>query len=149
MRHPAFVAAAAATAATATAGCGGNAKVQRSTTPAHIGTSNAGAPTTPTGATGAAPAGGASGRFTGADVPTRYGDIQVALTLQHGHITDVQWLKLPFDRPRSQFISQQAAPILRSEVLAAQSANINLLSGATYTSDAWATSVQAALSQVH
>jgi uncharacterized protein with FMN-binding domain len=150
MRRPLIAIAAAATATTATAGCGGNGKVQRSTTPAHISTSNAaGGTTPPTGATGAAPAGGASGRFTGADVPTQYGDIQIALTLQHGHITDVQWLKLPFDRPRSQFISQQAAPILRSEVLAAQSANINLLSGATYTSDAWATSVQAALSHVH
>jgi uncharacterized protein with FMN-binding domain len=149
MRHPAFAVIAAAAAATATAGCGGNGKVQRSTTPAQISTPSTGAATTATGATGGAPAGGASGRFTGADVPTRYGDIQVALTLQHGRITDVQWLKLPFDRPRSQFISQQAAPILRSEVLAAQSAQINLLSGATYTSDAWATSVQAALSQVH
>ena len=75
--------------------------------------------------------------------------MQVSITLRHGRIADVQWLKLPFDRSRSRYISQTAAPILRIEVLSAQSAHINLVSGATYTSDAWASSVQSALSQAH
>jgi uncharacterized protein with FMN-binding domain len=51
------------------------------------------------------------------------------------------------DRPRSQFINSQAVPLLRSEVLQAQSANINLISGATFTSQAFATSLQAAIEQ--
>ena len=132
--------------ATTLSACGST-KVQRSHTPVKLG---AGASST--GAAAGAPATGsarrtATGRFVGADESTRYGDIQVELSLDHGRIVDVQWLKLPFDRPRSQLISQQAAPILRSEVLSAQSAQINLLSGATFTSDAWAASVQSALSQ--
>lgn len=144
----------AALTAAALAGCG-SAKVQRSSTPVNGGTTGgAGGSTTPpttspSGGSGGPASGAASGRFTGADVQTQFGEVQVAVVVDHGRITDVQWLKLPFDRPRSQFISQQAAPILRSEVLSAQSARIDLLSGATFTSDAWASSVQAALSQVH
>jgi uncharacterized protein with FMN-binding domain len=126
----------------AIAGCGGHQKIQRSDRPATV------TGTTPTTAPARSPA-PASGSFTGADVPTRFGDVQVTLKLARGHITDVQWLKLPSDRPRSRFISQNASPILRSEVLSAQSARIDLVSGATYTSDAWATSVQSALTQAH
>jgi uncharacterized protein with FMN-binding domain len=87
----------------------------------------------------------ASGTFRGRDVDTKFGPVQVAITVRGGHIVDVQYLKLPFDRRRSAFISQQAAPILRQETLAAQSARIDVLSGATYTSDAWAASVAAAI----
>jgi uncharacterized protein with FMN-binding domain len=140
--------AAFATASTALAGCG-NSGIHRSNTPVPISTSGNSNGTPGTSNTTGSASRTASGSFTGADVPTRYGDVQVSITVVHGRITDVGWLKLPFDRPRSQSISQQASPILRSEVLAAQSAQIDLLSGATYTSDAWATSVQAALSQVH
>ncbi|HEU4978406.1 MAG TPA: FMN-binding protein [Solirubrobacteraceae bacterium] len=120
------------------AGCGGHARPKPSTTPAEIG----GAKVPPAPARKAA-----SGTFTGADVPTRFGDVQVQVVMRAGRITDVGAVRLPFDRPRSQFISQQAAPILRSEVLAAQSARIDLLTGATFTSDAWATSVQSALNR--
>jgi uncharacterized protein with FMN-binding domain len=82
----------------------------------------------------------------GALVSTRYGDIQVAVTLAQGKVTDVEPLTLPNDRPRSAEISQQAGPLLRAESLQAQSGNINILSGATYTSEAWAQSLSAALS---
>ncbi|MEA2157276.1 MAG: hypothetical protein QOE11_3416 [Solirubrobacteraceae bacterium] len=125
-------------ASIAITGCG-QAKVQRSDQPAAI---------TATTAAGSART-GATGTFPGTDVVTKFGDVQVSLTLSHGRIVDVQWLKLPLDRPRSQFISQQASPVLRTEVLAAQSAHINVLSGATYTSEAWANSVQSALNQAH
>ncbi|MCW2967601.1 MAG: FMN-binding protein [Solirubrobacteraceae bacterium] len=80
---------------------------------------------------------------------TKYGPVQVTVTLHKGRITDVQWLALPHDRQRSAYISKTAAPILRSEVLAAQSARIDLVSGATYTSDAWANSAQSALARGH
>jgi uncharacterized protein with FMN-binding domain len=125
-------------------GCGQH-KLQRSDQPAAI------TATTAAGSDGATrpTKAGATGTFSGTDIVTKFGDVQVSLTLSHGRIVDVQWLKLPLDRPRSQFISQHASPILRTEVLIAQSAHINVLSGATYTSEAWANSVQAALNQTH
>ena len=62
-----------------------------------------------------------------------------------GRITDVQALRLPFDRQRSNEISQFVEPILRSEALQAQSAQIDTVSGATYTSDAYDMSLQSAI----
>jgi uncharacterized protein with FMN-binding domain len=121
----------------ALAGCG-HKKVQRSDKPAAV------TATQTTGTSRSMP----DGTVTGQDILTKFGDVQVSLTLKGGRITDVQWVKLPLDRPRSRYISQTAAPILRSEVLSAQSGKINLVSGATYTSDAWANSVQSALSHV-
>ncbi len=67
--------------------------------------------------------------------------------MQNGKITDVQTLQLPGGQFRSQQISQYAAPQLRSEVLAAQSAQVNTISGATYTSMGYLQSVQSALDQ--
>jgi len=97
----------------------------------------------------AATSGFKDGVYTGQDVFTQFGDVQVKVTISGGRITDVQPLQLPFDRPRSAEISQSAAPQLHDEVLQAQSAQIDTLSGATYTSDAYAQSVQAALDQAH
>lgn len=85
---------------------------------------------------------------TGPAVSYFYGTAQVQVTLQNGHITDVTALQLP-NEGRSGRISQIVEPMLRSEVLSAQSAQINLISGATYTSDAYAQSLQAALDQAH
>ncbi len=86
--------------------------------------------------------------ITGAAISYFYGTAQVQVTLVNGKITDVTALQLPTDG-RSGRISQQVEPILRSEVVSAQSAQINLVSGATYTSDAYAQSLQAALDQAH
>ena len=104
------------------------------------------APATPP-STATPPAAGGTRTVTGADVPNQYGDVQVQLTLQGSRIVDVKALRMPFDRQRSYEISQQAAPLLAQEVIQAQSANIDLLSGATYTSESYAQSVQAALDQ--
>ena len=90
---------------------------------------------------------GASHTVTGPDVPNQFGDVQVQLTLQGTKVVSVKALQMPFDRQRSYEISQAAAPILAQEVVQAQSANIDLLSGATYTSESYAQSVQAALDQ--
>jgi uncharacterized protein with FMN-binding domain len=89
--------------------------------------------------------GAATRTVNGAVVGTRFGDIEVAVTLSKGRITDVQPVVLPTDRPRSAEISRQAAPLLRQESLQAQSGRIDILSGATYTSEAWAQSLSAAL----
>src|SRR6478735_5465476 len=69
-------------------------------------------------------------------VDTRYGPVQVELVVANGKISDVVALQLPTGR-RSGQISQAAAPILHDEALQAQSAKIDLVSGATYTSDAY------------
>jgi uncharacterized protein with FMN-binding domain len=105
-----------------------------------------GAPATAPPAT-AAPSAGGTRTVTGPDVPNQFGDVQVQLTLQGTRIVNVKAVQLPFDRQRSYEISQAAGPILAQEVIQAQNANIDLLSGATYTSESYAQSVQAALDQ--
>jgi uncharacterized protein with FMN-binding domain len=74
-----------------------------------------------------------------------YGDVQVRVTVRGSQIVDVQALQLPHDRSRSARISSGAGPILRREALQAQSAQIDLVSGATYTSESYAKSLQGAL----
>lgn len=85
-------------------------------------------------------------KVDGPVVDTRYGPIQVEIVLASGRIQDVVALQLPTGR-RSGQISNYSAPILRQEALSVQSASINTVSGATYTSDAYAQSLQAALDQ--
>lgn len=79
----------------------------------------------------------------------RYGDVQVAVVLNGNQIIDVQALRMPSDRARSQDISSQAAPLLHDEVIQAQSAQIDTIGGATYTSDSYARSLQSALDKAH
>jgi uncharacterized protein with FMN-binding domain len=90
-----------------------------------------------------------NGTFTGLDFPNRFGDVQVRVVISNGRITDVQAVQLPTDRAESAYISQQAGPWLRSEALQAQSANIDIISGATYTSQSYAQSLESALQQAH
>jgi len=78
-------------------------------------------------------------------VPTRYGNVQVEVDTSAGRITNIVALQLPSDRRRSAEISSYAEPILHDEVIQAQSARIDTVSGATYTSDAYAQSLQAVL----
>jgi len=89
------------------------------------------------------------GQYTGQVFQNQFGDTQVKVTISGGRITDVQALQLPYDRQRSAEISQYAAPQLHDEVLQAQSAQIDTLSGATYTTDSYAQSVQSALDKAH
>ncbi|ANP72386.1 FMN-binding protein [Cryobacterium arcticum] len=114
------------------------------TGPSSGGTSNGSAP-----AATAAPAAPAapSGTFTGSSTSTRFGSVQVQITVAGGAITDVAALKLTDADGRSVQISNRAAPVLRQEVLAAQSAQVSTVSGATYTSEAYLTSLQSALDQ--
>jgi uncharacterized protein with FMN-binding domain len=80
-------------------------------------------------------------------VTTLYGLVQVRASLLGRQIVDVQALQLPSDRARSVSISQYAGPRLRYEALQAQSANISLVSGASYTSEGYIRSLQGALNQ--
>ena len=85
-----------------------------------------------------------SGTVDGPTVGTRFGPVQVEVTIKNGKITDVTALQLP-SGGRSGQISRVVEPMLSSEVLSAQNANIDGVSGATYTSEAYARSLQAAL----
>ena len=89
-----------------------------------------------------------SGQLTGNAVDTPYGTVQVQITLQNGVITDAKALQLPSGGGHTGQISAYAGPQLRSEVLTAQSAQIDTISGATYTSEGYIQSVQSALDQV-
>ena len=94
------------------------------------------------------PAAIGSGTVEGATVQTRFGPVQVAVTIESGEITNVTALQLPADDRHSLSISQNVEPILREAALEAQSANIDIVSGATYTSVAYARSLQSALDQL-
>ena len=88
-----------------------------------------------------------SGTLTGSVVQIPFGNVQVQVTLSGGKITDVKTLQLP-SGGRSGQIAAYAAPQLRSEVLAAQNARVDTISGATYTSTGYLTSLQSALDQM-
>lgn len=87
------------------------------------------------------------GTVSGPVVSTRFGDVQVQVTITAGVVDEVAALQLPSGDGHSRQISNAAEPILREEALTAQSASIDLLSGATYTSRAYVKSLQAALDQ--
>lgn len=82
--------------------------------------------------------------LTGPTVGTRWGPVQVQVTVTSGTITDITALQLP-SGGRSGQISSFAAPVLRGQALQAQGSSIDGVSGATYTSTAYARSLQAAL----
>jgi uncharacterized protein with FMN-binding domain len=89
----------------------------------------------------------AQGTLTGTRIDTRYGPVQVRVTIKRGRLVDVQTLALPTGG-KSGSIADYSAPILRKEALAAQGAGIHAVSGATYTSEGYARSLQAALDQL-
>jgi len=97
--------------------------------------------------TSAAASSSTDGTYTGSTVSTRFGDVQVRVTISGGAITDVTPLHLTDHDGRSVMISNQAAPILRHEVLQAQTASVQMVGGATYTSAAYLQSLQSALDQ--
>jgi uncharacterized protein with FMN-binding domain len=94
-------------------------------------------------------AGGGTHSATGALERYGYGELAVRVTVSRNRITNVTVPALQTADPTSQQIADQAIPMLRSEVLAADGASINGVSGATFTSEAYATSVQAALDKLH
>jgi uncharacterized protein with FMN-binding domain len=105
--------------------------------------------------TGASPApaaaggGGTAHSATGPGVNFGYGTIAVKVTVAGGRVVNVSVAKLSTLDPTSQQIAAQAIPMLRSEVLSAHSANISGVSGATYTSEGYVRSLQAAVDQLH
>jgi uncharacterized protein with FMN-binding domain len=100
------------------------------------------APSTPAPTKSSAPA-GPSGTFTGSSVNTQYGPVEVQITVSDGKITNANG-SLP---QGGDSIAQNALPQLNQEVLTAQSANIQAVSGATYTSQGYIGSLQQAVNQ--
>ena len=107
------------------------------------------APTATAAATGSPSRSPSTRRVSGDAVDTQYGIVQVRITLRGNRIVAIANVALPFDRNRSQEISSIAGPLLRREALQAQSARIDVVSGATYTSDGYAQSLQSALDRAH
>jgi uncharacterized protein with FMN-binding domain len=87
----------------------------------------------------------ASGTFTGDSVDVRYGYVQVKITVENGKITDAQAVVAPSGR--NDRWTQMSVPVLRQQTLQAQSANINGVSGASFTSYGWYTSLVSALAK--
>src|SRR5690349_7853156 len=106
--------------------------------------------TTPSaGSSSAAKSSTGSKTYAGSTVSTRWGDVQVTITVANGKITDVRVPVYPSGNGRDQEINAYALPILTQETLQAQSANIDSVSGATVTSDGYLQSLQAALDAAH
>ncbi|MEI7720088.1 MAG: FMN-binding protein [bacterium] len=87
------------------------------------------------------------GSYTGAVADAFYGPMQVRAVISGGKISDVQFLQYPSDRGTTLRISQNAMPILKREAIAAQSAKVNSISGATQTVDGFVQSLSSALAQ--
>jgi uncharacterized protein with FMN-binding domain len=107
--------------------------------------SNSGTATTATTAPAASSAKSINGTFTGPSVFVNYGNVQVKITVVNGRITDAVAVVAPSGR--NDRWTNMAVPILKQQTLAAQSANIQGASGASYTSYGWYTSLQGALAQ--
>jgi uncharacterized protein with FMN-binding domain len=115
---------------------------------------NGGASTTTSGGSstttdsGAASSGG-DGTFTGESVDTRWGPVQVAITVANGKITAAKAVVYPDGNQRDQQINAYALPVLAQEVVKAQGAQIDMVSGATVTSQGYIGSLQSAIDQAH
>jgi uncharacterized protein with FMN-binding domain len=105
----------------------------------------AGSTSAPSSSTGSST--GTATTVTGAAASTKYGPVQVQITVSDGTVTDVSVVEYPSGNGKDQQINARALPVLVQETLKAQSADVDMVSGATYTSDGYVTSLQSALDQ--
>ncbi len=89
------------------------------------------------------------GTYNGPQVDAFYGYVQVQVIIQNGKIATVNFLQYPSDRRTSQRINSIAIPYLQQEAISAQNANVDIITGATLTSEGFQQSLQSALSQAH
>lgn len=87
--------------------------------------------------------------YTGEAVSTRYGNVQVRITVSGGRVTTSEVTQVPWSSGHDRQINAQAVPILNQEAVDAQSASIDMVSGATYTSEGYIQSLQSAIDQAH
>ena len=93
--------------------------------------------------------GGTAQTFAGDTVDTRYGPVQVQITVAGGKVTAAQTLQVPMEDRHDQEINSQAVPVYNVEVIDVQSAQIDVVSGATVTWGGYTQSLQSALDQAH
>lgn len=93
--------------------------------------------------------GSASTTYTGDSVDTRWGPVQVRITVVDGKITASEAIVYPDGNHEDQEINAFALPVLNQEAVAQQSADIDMVSGATVTSEGYLSSLQSALDQAH
>ena len=93
--------------------------------------------------------GGTAQTFAGDAVDTRYGPVQVQITVAGGKVTAAQTLQVPMEDRHDQEINSQAVPVYNGEVIDMQSAQIDVVSGATVTWGGYTQSLQSALDQAH
>ena len=93
----------------------------------------------------AKPVGGVTGSFTGSVANTRYGPVQVKITVENGKITDAQAVQAPSGS--NDRYTQKAVPVLRQQTIAIQSANVQGVSGASFTSYGWYESLASAIAK--
>jgi len=86
-----------------------------------------------------------NGVYIGNAVDAYYGTVQVKATVQDGKLASVQFLQYPNERDTSRYINDQAMPLLTQEAIVAQSAQVDGVSGATFTSQAFKESLSSAL----
>jgi hypothetical protein len=127
--------------------------------PVAIGTPAAGGASGASGSGGGSDAGGGTGTaaggtgtagattVTGAAASTIYGPVQVQIMVKGGKVTAAKAVEYPQDTPRDSQINAFAIPVLDRETVSVGSATIDMVSGATYTSQGYRTSLQNALDQ--
>jgi uncharacterized protein with FMN-binding domain len=130
-----------------------NSTLSATSQPAFVGSSSTGGSTSSTtksngGSTGNSNSNTTSSSTVTGDVAqTRWGPVQVELTVQAGSVTEVRVLQYPTGNSTDEQINSYALPVLVQETLDAQSADIDMVSGATVTSQGYVTSLQSALDQ--
>jgi uncharacterized protein with FMN-binding domain len=87
------------------------------------------------------------GTFTGDSEDTFYGNVQIAVVVSGGKITDINFLQMPNDLRHSQEVTAFSAPLLKEETIQKQSAHVDFVTGATQTSEGYQQSLQSALNQ--
>lgn len=150
------------TSTEAVAAGGSNTAVQQTssstdtqTTPSQTTTSGSGSGDGTNGATSgsssssSATSTSASKTYTGTSVDTRWGPVQVQITVASGKITKSEAVVYPTENPRDQEINSYAVPALNSDAVSKQSSSLDMVSGATYTSTGYIQSLQSALDQAN
>ncbi|WP_407343682.1 FMN-binding protein [Pengzhenrongella phosphoraccumulans] len=119
---------------------------------AHLANAATASTSTAGSATSSAPAAtgtttSATATYDGAAASTQFGDVQVRVTVTAGKVTAAEAISYPNSNGHDQQINSYAIPVLNKEAAAAGSANISMVSGATYTSGGYVKSLQSALDQ--
>ena len=87
------------------------------------------------------------GNYVGSVADAYYGNVQVSVTISGGRISKVKFLQYPNTHSTSVYINQQVMPYLQQEAIQSQSSNVQMITGATFTSQAFVQSLQAALNK--